>query len=216
MRESATLNLSRELRGRRVLMSGSPWPLGEVTDALVHPTEGTLLGLAVRTPAGDERVLDARRLSIREDAVVALDPRPEDEVGTATRREGAFALREIVGASLVTDAGQLVGRVSEVYVPPRGGEVEYGVAPAGARRLLGGALRLSAAAPHSFSRVGSRLIVPAGELAGDRAGFEGEGRGRLGLRLWMAGQSARLLLYRYGVFLWFVISVSLIGMMVWV
>lgn len=215
MRDETKLNLSDELKGKAVLASGTSRRLGEVTDAVVHPTEGRLLGLAVLTPAGKEHILDADEFLIGRDGVLAADDDIFGARGALVPREGAFALREIVGASVVTDGGQLVGRVSEVRVPLRGGSVEYEVAQTGVQRLLGGGLRLSAAAPHSFSRAGSRLIVSAGEMEHvSPESFEG-GRGWLGLQSWRLTQSARLLLARYGVQLWFVVSVTLLCLMVW-
>lgn len=216
MREKTTLNLKEEMIGKEVFISGSPQKLGEVRDAIVHPTKGRLLGLLIQTRTGEERILAAHKLLIGHDGVLASDDGRRFGHGSeAFERGGAFAIHEIVGASVVTDAGQLVGCVSAVHVPLHGGVVEYEVAPTGVQRLWRRGLRLSAAAPYSFSRTGSRLIVHTEMLERDAPPYLDDGGGWLELRSQRLMQSARLMLYRYSIPLWFVVSMGIISMMVW-
>ncbi len=216
MSEQATLNLRRALKGRDVLAAGTWRRLGEVADAFIHPTEGRLLGLALRTDDGGERLLPLHQLSVRHDgAIVSGGDMGAGSGDAAFPAEGAFALREIVGASVVTEAGELVGHVSDVHLVVRGAGVEYEVAPTWLQRVLGGGLRLDAAAALTFSRAGSRLIVPAAEV-GRRLPRPFDGvRAWAGTRSWELGQSARPLLNKYGVPLWFVSAATLLGMMFW-
>lgn len=211
MSEQATLNLRRGLKGRDVLAAGTSRRLGEVADAVIHPTEGRLLGLALRTDAGVERVLPVHQLSVRHDGSILSS----DDADAAVPPGGAFALREIVGASVITEAGELVGHVSDVHLVVRGAGVEYEVAPTCLQRILGGGLRLNASAPLTFSRAGSRLIVPAAEV-GRRLPRPFNGlRAWVGTRSWELAQSARRLLNKYGVPLWFVSAATLLGVMFW-
>lgn len=216
MSEQTTLNLRRGLKGRDVLAAGTWRRLGEVADAVIHPTEGRLLGLALRTDAGAERVLPLHQLSVRHDGAIVSSGGPDAAPGdAAVPPGGAFALREIVGASVVTEAGELVGHVSDVHLVVRDAGVEYEVAPTRLQRILGGGLRLNAAAPLTFSRAGSRLIVPAAEVWHRLPRpFDGV-RAWVGTRSWELGQSARRLLNKYGVPLWFVGSATLLGAMFW-
>lgn len=214
MSEQATLNLRRGLKGRDVLAAGTSRRLGEVADAVIHPTEGRLLGLALRTDAGAERVLPMHQLSVRHDGAIVSGGDP-DAGDAAVPPGGAFALREVVGASVVTEAGELVGHVNDVHLVVRGAGVEYEVAPTRLQRILGGGLRLNAAAPLTFSRAGSRLIVPAAEVRRRLPRpFDGV-RARAGMWGWELGQSARRLLNKYGVPLWFVGAATLLGAMFW-
>ncbi|HEV2798910.1 MAG TPA: PRC-barrel domain-containing protein [Pyrinomonadaceae bacterium] len=170
----------------------------------------------MRTDAGGERVLPLHQLSVRREGAIVSSG--DTDVGTgdaAFPPEGVFALREIVGASVITEEGELVGHVSDVHLVVRGAGVEYEVAPTLLQRILGGGLRLSAAAPLSFSRAGSRLIVPAAEVACRLPRpFDGV-RAWMGTRSWELSQSARRLLNKYGVPLWFVGSATLLGVMFW-
>ncbi len=220
MSEQATLNLRRGLKGRDVLAAGTMRRLGEVADAVIHPTEGRLLGLALKTDAGVEHILPAHQLSVRHDhAIVSsgdADAAPGD---AAVPPEGAFALREIVGASVITEAGELIGRVSDVHLAARGARVVYEVAPTRLQRILGGGFRLNAAASLTFSRAGSRLIVPADEvgrrLARPFEGLRAWAGAWMGARSWELSQLARRLLNKYGVPLWFVASGTILGVMFW-
>ena len=211
MSELATLNLRRGLRGRDVLAAGTSRRLGEVADAVIHPTEGRLLGLALRTDAGGERVLPVHQLSVRHDGSILSS----DDVDAAVPPEGAFALREIVGASVITEVGELVGHVSDVHLVVRGAGVEYEVAPTRLQRVLGGGLRLNAAAPLTFSRDGSRLIVPAAEVGRRLPSLFDGVWAWVGTRSWELEQSTRGLLDKYGVPLWFVSAATLLGVMFW-
>jgi sporulation protein YlmC with PRC-barrel domain len=57
MPEGRVLNVDKDLRGMSVLKSDDGVKMGEVSDAVIHPDEGKMLGIIVRTPRGEERIL---------------------------------------------------------------------------------------------------------------------------------------------------------------
>lgn len=184
MSETRTLNVTNELVGMRVLMpkpfrelgkvSNTYKRLGEVTDAIVHPTEGRLLGLGVRTlegnervllavcpHEGDERVLNEHDFRIGAESVITIenalcDPKDLD----TSLAGGAYACSELVGAKVVTDEGRLLGSVSEVHLLVQDRKVLYRVTESKWKRPFGGGFLMAGNAPRSYSRAGMRLIVP--------------------------------------------------------
>ncbi len=160
MRETRTLDVASELKGMPVLALNTSEKLGEVVDAIVHPTEGKLLGIALRTPEGEERALALGDFQIGMDAVTAEESAlcdPETFFGTL--EGGNYVCREIVGASVVTDDGNLLGRVIDVYVWAEPSKVLYRVAQSTMQRLFGGFF-MAGSVPHSYSSTGLRMIVP--------------------------------------------------------
>lgn len=63
--EARNLNVAKELHGMTVLNAGSGEKLGEVTDALIHATQGRMIGIALRTPEGEMRDRHPRTLHRR-------------------------------------------------------------------------------------------------------------------------------------------------------
>jgi uncharacterized protein YrrD len=161
MRETRTLDVASELKGMPVLASNTSKNLGDVVDAIVHPTEGKLLGIALLTPEGEERALALGDFRIGMDAVTAEESALCDpEIFFGMLEGGNYVCREIVGASVVTDDGNLLGRVVDVYIWAEPSKVLYRVAQSTMQRLFGGFF-IAGSVPHSYSRRGLRMIVPA-------------------------------------------------------
>lgn len=178
--------------------------LGEVTDALVHPTEGRLLGFSFRTALGDEQFLSADDCELKDSLLLA--PAVRDSPRTRKQLAGGIgAARSLKGVSVVTDAGDLVGRVEEIRINRDCRKVEFEIARDGWRGLFGDALILAGDTPHAYSPEGRRLIVPAAKCASDKfAQPQGDERLRL-----------RRTLERYGLPLWAAATISLLGVMIW-
>ncbi len=161
MSETRTLNVAQQLKGMAVLVTTTGERLGEVTDAIIHPTEGRMLGITVRTSGGEERALATRDFFIGPDAVMASGAvLAETEDGGGALAGGVPACRELLGTNVVTEDGKLLGRVSEVHIsvePPR---VIYRVAESTLQRFFGGGFFIAADVPRTYSPDGVRLIVP--------------------------------------------------------
>ena len=162
MGEVKTLNVSSELMGMAVLRSDTGERLGEVADVVVHPTEGSVLGISVRTPEDTERVLYTMDFSIGADAVMAAEgARFDDEELTGALAKGVYALSELIGTNIVTQNGRLLGRISEVHVSIDTPRAIYRVAGSTMQRFFGRGFFISGDVPHAYSHQGVRLIVPA-------------------------------------------------------
>jgi uncharacterized protein YrrD len=164
MDEVNALHVANQLIGMPVIVPGPARKLGQVADAVVHTTEGRALGLVLRSLKGEERLLRADNFFISVTSGVVL---AEDELLISSESfedsltGGVRVRRDLIGASVVTDAGRLLGRISDVYLLEEQLLTIYRVAGSLLQNLFGGGFFLAGNAPHAWSRSGSRLIVPA-------------------------------------------------------
>lgn len=218
------LNVASDLVGMPVFALGSSQDLGVVTDALINLRDGRLLGLALRTQNGSERVVlsrhlevDAQRVSIN-NGETAADGRDD---GAADGRDdgaadGIRALRELRGANVVTDEGQLLGRVREIQVSPSDGRVVYGIGEMPLlQRLFGHGLVIEGSVGCSYSRAGSRLIVHIPHKSSEVSGRQSDGRKkRIGWR--RTERVVHTFLTRYGFMIWLAILIAvLLVLLLW-
>jgi sporulation protein YlmC with PRC-barrel domain len=162
MSDLRTLNIASELRGRAVVVPDTAEKLGEVSDLIVHPTDGRVLGLILRAAEGEERALRVDDFVIGPEAVMAAEGALLD-LGDLrdSLSGGARACGELVGVSVVTEDGKLLGRVSEIHASVKRPWIFYRVAGSALQRFLGGGFFIAGNVPHFYSREGLRLIVPA-------------------------------------------------------
>lgn len=162
MSEIKTLNVASDLKGMTVLTADSGEKLGEVLDALIHPVEGTVLGIVLRTADGERRVIPTQNFSIGVDAVMAV----RGSVAQTNNTTGAIgggveAVGELVGTNVITEDGKLLGRVREVHILAGHPQAIYRVAETTLQRFFGGGFYLAGNVPRSYSTDGVRMIVPA-------------------------------------------------------
>jgi sporulation protein YlmC with PRC-barrel domain len=163
MNEIKALHVANQLIGMPVIVPCSARKLGQVADAVVHPTEGRGLGLVLRSPKDEEWLLRADDIFIfgTSGAVLA-----EDDLLTGSESledsltSGVRVRRDLIGASVVTDAGGLLGRVHDVYILEERLLTVYRVVGSMLQGIFGGGFFLAGNAPHAWSRSGFRLIVP--------------------------------------------------------
>lgn len=161
MTEIREMNVDKELKGMTVLKTDTGNKMGEVNDAIVHPVEGRVLGLIIRTGEGQERAMAARDFFIGKDAVMATaGARFVEEGGDNWLAGGVPALGEVVGTNVVTEDGKLLGRVSEVHISLEMPRVVYRVTESTLQRFLGGGFYIAGDLPSAYSRDGVRMIVP--------------------------------------------------------
>lgn len=162
--EARHLNAAKELKGMTVLNAGSGEKLGEVTDALINlaqgPTQGQMIGIALRTPEGEMRALASRDFFIGVDAVMAAKEARLETLGQSEALTGGVPAHELVGINIVTEDGKLLGRVSEVYISTGQSQAVYHVAESTLQRFFGGGFYIAGNVPRAYSPDGVRMIVP--------------------------------------------------------
>ena len=136
--------------------------LGEVTDAIIHPVKGEVLGIVLQTLEGERRVIATQDFSIGVDAIMAAKGSVAHTTDTTGELAGGVAaIGEIVGTNVVTEDGKLLGRVREVHILAERPRAVYRVAETTLQRFFGGGFYLAGNVPRSYSPDGVRMIVPA-------------------------------------------------------
>jgi sporulation protein YlmC with PRC-barrel domain len=155
-----TLDLGH-LRKMSVLDAGSGEKVGEVLDAVVHPTEGRLVGIVVRLNSGEDAVLPVGSLRIGDNAVMATAGAPlEVRASSTVLRDGVLAAGRLVGANVVTEDGRLLGKVNDVEFIPDLGLAAYKVTDSMLKKIFGGGFYIAGDLPVAISSDGVRMIVP--------------------------------------------------------
>lgn len=167
MRTDSAINIEKQLKGSVVLDAGTAGKLGQVSDAIIHPSRGTVLALLICNNTGIETVLSAQSFVIHDasKAVIALNP-PRVE-GTEVERilnVGVRAIDELLVAEIVTQDGRLLGKINDIYLQNATLDslpVIYHITASFWQRLTGGGFYLAGDMPSHYSHPGNRLIVPA-------------------------------------------------------
>lgn len=161
MHEKRILNVEKDLKGMGVLKIDTGSKLGEVSDAVLHPLKGKMLGVILRTPEGAYRILLSSDFFIGADAIMADAKARFEETPSDKLERGIPALGAIVGTNLVTEEGRLIGRVNEVYVSTEKPYAVYRVVESTLQKFFGGGFFIPADAVRAYSEDGIRMIVPA-------------------------------------------------------
>jgi sporulation protein YlmC with PRC-barrel domain len=156
-----------ELRGLRIFSLMSALRMGVVADALIDPSCRHVAALVVREYGPGKRRLVPRALvrHVGRNAVILAGT---DETHEPTEIENAdrlINLASFVGLEVVTDYGNLVGRIHNATIDPETLAMEeYEVEGRGLERLMGhrGMRRVNAADSLSASK--DVLIVPEAVL----------------------------------------------------
>lgn len=170
MSDTTTINFDTQLRGLPVLNPGTAYKLGNVTDLAIDPTHGTVSGLFLLTPEEEEIFLPVAE-GIAYEGAYFLSQRKESCSATTRPSEALRDHQEILpallrvttdllGASVVTEGGRLLGNIRTVYLDPTNWQVSYQVAVSWWQRWQGGGMRLAAHLPVRWSQTAGRLIVP--------------------------------------------------------
>ncbi len=150
-----------ELRGMTVLNSETGGKLGEVTDVIVHPTEGRVLGITLRNSVGEVMALAAHEMFIGVDAVMTQGATSLEAWSSESKlADGALASHDMIGTNIVTEDGRLIGQVSDIYISTETPRTFYQVAGSTLQRFLGGGFFLPGDLPRVYSTDGARMIVP--------------------------------------------------------
>jgi uncharacterized protein YrrD len=160
--EIRTLNVEKDLRGMPLLAVDTGAKLGEIRDVIIQPVEGRLIAVIVRTLDNDELRLRIDDVIIGPDAVMTswesfahAGDRSSEMAG------GVRALDELAGTNIVTEDGDLLGRISEVYIRADKPQAIYRVVESRIQKFLGRGFFLPGDAARSYAPDGVRMIVPA-------------------------------------------------------
>jgi uncharacterized protein YrrD len=150
------------LIGRSVLSVDTANKLGQVHDLIVHPTQGELVGLSVRTSDESHFLLNREEIhSIGPDAVMV---RADESLLSPdqSQLEGfPFAKNNLIGVKVITEDGKLLGEIANVYVHLE--EMRslfiYEVRSYILDKLLGHGLYFPASSGCAFADDATRLVV---------------------------------------------------------
>jgi sporulation protein YlmC with PRC-barrel domain len=174
----SVVSVTRQLRGTDVLRYDSEERIGSVADVVVHPTEGRVVALVIRTPGGARSVVDVTECSFTGEAVLVVphSARSADGVQAALER-GVLATEDLLGMIVITDTGnclgyvrdrgEFVGYIRDVYLLPDESRVVYRVGGSFGERS---SFYLAGNVPSAYSRPDERMEVPrraARRLAGE-------------------------------------------------
>ncbi len=116
-----------ELKGRAVVSLDDATKIGEVEDLMVDPVSLHVVSLRVHAghfkapltiPAGDVQSVGADAVTLTTNSTLAGAPSPDTDTGpdSAASAAPAVELTSVLGTKVVTDAGTLVGRLSDVVL----------------------------------------------------------------------------------------------------
>jgi sporulation protein YlmC with PRC-barrel domain len=156
------LNVAKDLRGMSLLAVDTGEKLGEIRDVIIQPVEGRVTGLVVRTLDNGELRLRMNDATIGPDAVMT-SVESFEYAGDRTREMagGARALDELVGSNVVTEDGDLLGRISEIYISADRQQVVYRIVESRIQKFLGRGFFLPGDVARSYAPDGARMIVPS-------------------------------------------------------
>jgi uncharacterized protein YrrD len=160
--EIRALNVAKELRGMSLLAVDTGEKLGEIRDAIIQPTEGRVLGVIVRTPDHDQLRLRITDVTIGPDAAMTSWDSFEHAGDRSIEMAGGVrALDEMIGSNVVTEDGDLLGRISEVYIRADRPQAIYRVTESRLQKIFGKGFFLPGDVTRSYAPDGARIIVPA-------------------------------------------------------
>jgi sporulation protein YlmC with PRC-barrel domain len=141
--------------------------MGRILDVILHPIEGTVLGLIVQSTEGVTYALAADDFFIlnKKNIVVVAESAMANQSGAWGKMTyGISVSRKAIGASIVTENGRYVGYVSDVFIADEPLRVVYQVLESLWQKYFGSGFYIPADLPYAWSRDGLRFIVRDEEL----------------------------------------------------
>ncbi len=160
--EIRTLDVAKDLRKMPLIAADTGAKLGELRDAIIQPVEGRVMGVVVHTLDGNDMRLRIDDIIIGQDAVMtSLDSFEYAGERASGMADGVRAIDELVGSNVVTEDGDLLGRISEVYIRADKPQAAYRIAESRLQKFLGKGFFLPGEVARSYSLEGRRMIAPA-------------------------------------------------------
>src|SRR6185369_15641632 len=103
--------------GRAVLSVNTANNLGKVSDFAIEPETGKLVGLAVQKLDNDYGLVEYSNIhSIGPDAVMIEDDQSLQPPDQSTIKSCPLAQGELIGVKVMTEEGQLMGKISKIFM----------------------------------------------------------------------------------------------------
>lgn len=168
---SRMINFDKQLKGLSVLKAETAWKQGEIADVAIDPAHGTVSGLLLTTPENEELFLPVSDGIVYKETFLLNQSSVPRHLLPLASEESSDAheclppmlrvMTDLLGASIVTEKGKLLGNITEVYLDPRDWQAFYRVTSSWWQRWLGKGIYLPANLPTRWSQTTGRLIVPA-------------------------------------------------------
>ena len=139
MPDTTTISFDKQFKGLTVMNAETAWKVGTVADLAIDPVRGIISGLLLTTQENGEQFLPVGEGVIFQESfllnrsAIPRDP-PSMEELNAPNEDLPEMLRvttDLLGASVVTEQGQLLGNIREVYLDPTDWRAFYQVTNAG-------------------------------------------------------------------------------------
>jgi sporulation protein YlmC with PRC-barrel domain len=159
-----TLNVATELLGMPVLDPNTARLHGRVTEAIVNPSMGTLVGLLMETPSGEERAVAGEGCYFFGKVGAVLTP--EHAVSNPAKladhlSAGVAVNRDLLGAQVVTEKGEELGYVAEIHLCEERHKFIYRIARSRLQELWCDSFFIPGRLPLRWLQESRQLIVPA-------------------------------------------------------
>lgn len=147
--------------GRPVVSRATANKLGQTHDLLIDVTRGALAGLCVRLPDATLRLVDYGEIySFGPDAVMINGDASAVPVGVSPLRILPLAKSNLLGVSVVTEGGRLLGQIANLYLHlAETLLLVYEVRASLLDKLLGHALFFPATQARAISADFARIVV---------------------------------------------------------
>lgn len=169
MADTTIISFDKQLKGLPVMNAETAWKVGTVTDLAIDPAQGMVSGLLLLSPEEQEVFLPVREgvifqgfYLLNRSATPHKLPATTNEEANATTEELPEVLRartDLLGASVVTEQGKLLGNISEVRLDPSDWRVIYRVTDSWWQRWLGQGVDVPASRAVRWSKTTGRLVV---------------------------------------------------------
>jgi sporulation protein YlmC with PRC-barrel domain len=172
MIQISTLNTMSQLKKMPLVLPETGETVGQISDVIIHPTEGTVLGLIVQSTEGAIRAVAANDFFIfnRNNVVVVLESALSSQTGDREAMAGGISVcREAIGARIVTGKGKYLGYVSDVLITEEPLLAVYQILESHWQKYFGGGFYIPADLPYAWSRDGTRFIVREDEVTRHRS-----------------------------------------------
>jgi uncharacterized protein YrrD len=160
MAERKFLNALDDLKGRTIISADTAAKLGVIDDVVIHPREGIVLGMLLRDQGGNLGILRASDLVIGDDAVMTVPGAALEGLAEQPPFPEFTLASRLNGATVITEDGTALGKISGVFVSRERPLVAYRVAESTLKGLFGGGFYIAGDAPSTVAPDGSRVIVP--------------------------------------------------------
>jgi sporulation protein YlmC with PRC-barrel domain len=172
MKQISILNIVSQLKKMPVVLPETGETVGQISDLIIHPTEGAVLGLIMQSTEGVTWAVAANDFFIfnRNKVVVVLESALSYQTGAREKMaDGMSACREAIGARIVTEKGKYLGYVSEVLITEEPLLAVYQILESHWQKYFGGGFYIPADLPYAWSRDGARFIVREDEVMRHRS-----------------------------------------------